>query len=225
MNSNTPSNQRYLHAIAKPQTTIPSPRRIPHLRRVNGPLKARPINKHPFNARHNAQRNRRALFSISNVSLCISLRKENLHSKAHKGDSIKCVDYIPKSLPPFKRRVCFQALEDELITTSIGGITSTPKAISGFPTTIQQLIMNLRLDSPFGTVDHFLNKKPLPTIPRKRSRGFIQGDRRDLKRAGASVYSMYNSIKFPKTTTDTFTFVSSQNRSIDSLRLNPHSIV
>ena len=89
----------------------------------------------------------------------------------------------------FKRQGCFQAkLEDGPITMSIRGIISTSKAISGFPTTIQQLIRNLRLDSPFGTVDHSLNEKPLPTVPRKRSRSVIQEDRRNPKRACSSVY-------------------------------------
>ncbi|KAF2633018.1 FabD/lysophospholipase-like protein [Macroventuria anomochaeta] len=96
-----------------------------------------------------------------------------------QGNPVRCVEHIPRSLPPFKRRVCFQVkLEDELISMSIRGITSTSQSISGFPTTVQHLIK----------IDHSLNEKPLPAIPRKRSRS-NQGGRCNPKRTCSSVYS------------------------------------
>ena len=107
-----------------------------------------------------------------------------------QGDPSKCVDRIPRSLPPFKRRVCFRVKhDDELITMSIRGITNTSKSISGFPTTLQQLIRRQGLDSAFGTVDHSVNEKPLPMILRKRSRNDYQEGRCNPKRACSSVYS------------------------------------
>lgn len=108
-----------------------------------------------------------------------------------QGNPVRCVGRIPKSLPPFKRRVCFRVKHnDELITLSIRGIVNTSRSISGFPTTLKQLIKNQRLGSVFGTVDHFVNEKPLPAIPKKRIRDDDQGNRCNPKRACSSLYSM-----------------------------------
>jgi hypothetical protein len=86
-----------------------------------------------------------------------------------QGIPIRCVEGVPESLPPFKRRVTFRVDSlTEMIAFSIRGITSCPKMLSGFPTSISDLIANQNLDSPFGTVDHFVVEKPLPTIPLKR---------------------------------------------------------
>jgi hypothetical protein len=88
-----------------------------------------------------------------------------------QGSPVACVGSVPKSAPPFKRRIVFsvEALTD-VVAISIRGITSAPKLISGFPTTLQGLIDDLKLDSPFGTVDHFAPEKPLPPLPSKRPR-------------------------------------------------------
>ena len=107
-----------------------------------------------------------------------------------QGNPVKCVERIPKSLPPFKRKVSFRVKhDDELVTISIRGITRTSISISGFPTTVRQLVMCQRLDGVFGTVDHMVKEKPLPAIPRKRSRDDSQASRCNPKRACSSVYS------------------------------------
>jgi hypothetical protein len=107
-----------------------------------------------------------------------------------QGNPVKCVERIPKSLPPFKRKVGFRVKhDDELVTISIRGITRTSISISGFPTTVRQLVMCQRLDVVFGTVDHMVKEKPLPAIPRKRSRDDSQASRCNPKRACSSIYS------------------------------------
>lgn len=107
-----------------------------------------------------------------------------------QGNPVKCVERIPKSLPPFKRKVCFRVNhDDEVITISIRGITRTSISISGFPTTLRQLVRCQRLDSVFGTVDHMVKEKPLPAIPKKRSRDDSQASRCNPKRACSSIYS------------------------------------
>jgi hypothetical protein len=86
-----------------------------------------------------------------------------------QGSPIRCVQSVPKSLPPFKRRITFSADSlDEVIEFSIRGVTSTLKMLSGFPTSLTSLITDQRLDSPFGTIDHALREKPLPAIPKRR---------------------------------------------------------
>jgi hypothetical protein len=86
-----------------------------------------------------------------------------------QGNPIPCILTMPKRLPPFKRRVtfCVDSL-DENVAMSIRGITSTPKLLSGFPTSLGKLIDDQMLDSPFGTIDHRINEKALPAIPAKR---------------------------------------------------------
>lgn len=87
-----------------------------------------------------------------------------------QGRPAQCTKNIPKGLPPFRRRLSFlvDSLE-ETVSISICGITTTGKAISGFPTTIGKLITAQQLDCPFGTVSQTLNKR-LPLIPLKRAR-------------------------------------------------------
>jgi hypothetical protein len=89
-----------------------------------------------------------------------------------QGNPVSCIQYnhIPKTLPPFQRRVSFRAESlDEVVSISIRGITSEPLLLSGFPTTIHRLVEAQQLDSPFGTMDHTVAEKPLPHIPQKRS--------------------------------------------------------
>ncbi|KAF2022585.1 hypothetical protein EK21DRAFT_119604 [Setomelanomma holmii] len=86
-----------------------------------------------------------------------------------QGSPVQCVQSIPKGLPPFKRRVTFRAESmDEVVAFSIGGITSTSRPLSGFPTTLTKLIEDQGLVKPFGTLDHEVSEKPLPAIPAKR---------------------------------------------------------
>ena len=86
-----------------------------------------------------------------------------------QGQPFACVESIPQSLPPFKRRVRFAVdAPNDIVSISIRGITSASKLISGFPTTVQGLIDHQKLDSPFGTIDHIRTEKPLPSIPSKR---------------------------------------------------------
>jgi hypothetical protein len=86
-----------------------------------------------------------------------------------QGSPIHCVQSIPKGPPPFKRRVNFRAESiDEVIAFSLGGITSTVRPLSGFPTSLRKLIEDQGLEKPFGTLDHVVSEKPLPAIPAKR---------------------------------------------------------
>jgi hypothetical protein len=90
-----------------------------------------------------------------------------------QGRPIRCVqaEAVPRSLVPFKRRITFTVNSlDEVLTFSIRGITTIPKLLSGFPTSLVRLIADQRLDSPFGTIDHVMDEKPLPAIPTKRRR-------------------------------------------------------
>jgi hypothetical protein len=107
-----------------------------------------------------------------------------------QGNPVKCIERMPRYLPPFKRKVSFRVKhDDELITISIRGITRTLISISGFPTTLRQLVTCQRLDGVFGTVDHMVKEKPLPAIPRKRSGADPQASRCNPKRACSSIYS------------------------------------
>jgi hypothetical protein len=101
-----------------------------------------------------------------------------------QGSPIRCVQSVPKSLPPFKTRITFSADSlEEVIAFSIRGVTSTAKMLSGFPTSLTSLITDQRLDSPFGTIDHALGEKPLPAIPKRRHNGVqSQESRRVSKR-------------------------------------------
>jgi hypothetical protein len=86
-----------------------------------------------------------------------------------QGSPIPCVQFIPKGLPPFKRRVNFRVESmDEVIAFSLGGITSTVRPLSGFPTSLRKLIEDQSLVKPFGTLDHVVSEKPLPATPAKR---------------------------------------------------------
>jgi hypothetical protein len=86
-----------------------------------------------------------------------------------QGSPVQCVQSIPKGLPPFKKRVTFRAeTMDEVVAFSIRGITSNPRLLSGFPTTLTRLIEDQGLVKPFGTIDHVVSEKPLPAIPAKR---------------------------------------------------------
>lgn len=81
-----------------------------------------------------------------------------------------CVETVPQSLPPFKRRVKFSVdTIDEIIGISLRGITRATKPISGFPTTLKGLINALQLNSPFGTIFHSTPEKALPVVPCKRN--------------------------------------------------------
>jgi hypothetical protein len=76
---------------------------------------------------------------------------------------------VPKGYPPFKRRVQFVVNTlSESIAISIRGITSIPKLISGFPTSLKDLINSQQLYALFGRVDYLTLKKPLPSILVKR---------------------------------------------------------
>ncbi|CAI6336998.1 unnamed protein product [Periconia digitata] len=96
-----------------------------------------------------------------------------------QGNPTRCVDKIPKGWPPFKCRIKFNVESiDEDVYISVRGLTNATHLISGFPTTLKDLINQQRLDSPFGTIDHveieknYRNplKKGLQTICRyKRS--------------------------------------------------------
>ena len=86
-----------------------------------------------------------------------------------QGDPVSCVQSIPQGLPPFRKQANFQVKRlDELVTFSIRGITHTIKSISGFPTTLEKLIKDQKLISPFGTVEHFVADKRLPLIPKRK---------------------------------------------------------
>lgn len=86
-----------------------------------------------------------------------------------QGNPITCVQSLPKCLPPYKRRVTFSVGSiDEKIAISIRGITKKTKLLSGFPTSLGSLITEQKLDSPFGTIDHCCDEKPLPAVPAKR---------------------------------------------------------
>lgn len=86
-----------------------------------------------------------------------------------QGSPTRCVEAIPKSLPPFKRRIKFNVKTlDETVGISVRGLTNTTKPISGFPTTLRKLIDALQLDSPFGTISHSVAEKTLPVVPCKR---------------------------------------------------------
>jgi hypothetical protein len=56
----------------------------------------------------------------------------------------------------------------ESIAISIRGITSIPRLISGFPTSLKDLINSQQLYALFSWVDHLIFKKPLPSILVKR---------------------------------------------------------
>ena len=73
---------------------------------------------------------------------------------------------------------------DELVAFSLGGITSSPKPLSGFPTTLTKLSEEQSLVKPFGTIDHKVSEKPLPAIPAKRVSTALLAPRViDLKRS------------------------------------------
>lgn len=96
-----------------------------------------------------------------------------------QGRPVLCVDALPRRPPPFKRRVKFTVETlTEVITMSIRGITRATRSISGFPTTLQELMDHQQLDSPFGTVDHITAEKPLPAIPCKRLGSSSKGSRK-----------------------------------------------
>ena len=86
-----------------------------------------------------------------------------------KGTPVACVEKVPQSLPPFKRRIKFfvESL-DEIVGMSIRGTTTTSTPISGFPTTLRKLRNAQQLYSPFGTVLHRVGEKALPVLPCKR---------------------------------------------------------
>lgn len=113
-----------------------------------------------------------------------------------QGNPIICVQCIPQSLPPFKRRIKFHVdASNDPIAFSIRGITSTPQLLSGFPTTLAKLIEEQHLDSPFGTIDHIVPEKPLPAIPQKRSGvSRHQKIQRTVKRARARPRGFDNSV-------------------------------
>lgn len=84
-----------------------------------------------------------------------------------QGSPVSCVQNIPRSLPPFKRRVSFRTQSmAEVIAMSIRGITSSSVELSGFPTTLSKLVEAQQLYSPFGTVCHTVLEKALPAIKR-----------------------------------------------------------
>jgi hypothetical protein len=94
-----------------------------------------------------------------------------------QGSLVPCVQSVPCRLPPFKRRIQFRVeATDEVIAFSIRGITSTPKALIGFPTTLEKLIENQMLNVPFRTVDYSVREKSLPAIPQKRGGVFQHQD-------------------------------------------------
>lgn len=86
-----------------------------------------------------------------------------------QGRTVRCVQSVPESTPPFKQRVRFvvQSLGAS-IAISIRGLTSTTRLISGFPTSARRLIEAQELDCPFGTASHSVPEKALPSIPCKR---------------------------------------------------------
>lgn len=95
-----------------------------------------------------------------------------------QGNPLRCVKSMPQSPLPFKKRITFTVnRRDEVITMSIRGITSRPRELSGFPTTLDKLISHQHLESPFGTIEHSGSgcEKPLPAVPCKRVR-FTEGD-------------------------------------------------
>ncbi|KAI9848884.1 MAG: hypothetical protein M1837_006400 [Sclerophora amabilis] len=87
------------------------------------------------------------------------------------GRAIPCVDFIPKSIPPFKKHLRFttQSL-DAQVSISISGLTTRPRSISGLPKSVKELIALQRLDVPFSQADHSRSERMLPEHPRKRSR-------------------------------------------------------
>ncbi|KAI7475653.1 hypothetical protein KC351_g9958 [Hortaea werneckii] len=87
------------------------------------------------------------------------------------GSPVSCVDRVSRNYPPFKRRLkfCVGSLDDTIRIT-LRGIVDPSRSISGLPKTAREIIKLQSLEAPFGRVDHRRADKPLPLVPRKRSR-------------------------------------------------------
>jgi hypothetical protein len=85
------------------------------------------------------------------------------------GNSLPCVETIPRGMPIFRRQVKF-VLKDEssLVHIVITGITSEPTSISGLPIKMDKLAKAQGLNAPFGCIDHRVTSRELPVIPLKR---------------------------------------------------------
>ncbi|KAF2278979.1 FabD/lysophospholipase-like protein [Westerdykella ornata] len=87
-----------------------------------------------------------------------------------QGCPVQCVEYLPTSLPPFRRLVEFSVETlDELLAISLRGITTSARQISGFPVTVQNIINAQQLERPFGSATHARTEKVLPAVPAKRA--------------------------------------------------------
>lgn len=84
------------------------------------------------------------------------------------GTPIRCVERAPKGLPPYQKPVTFWVPSlDELgygITILAAGAhpIQSPRAISGFPMKLRQLVAAQELDAPFGRANGASKEKPLP---------------------------------------------------------------
>lgn len=85
------------------------------------------------------------------------------------GRPYRCLDAIPRCLPPFKKSVEFLVQKpSDMIAIFIRNITSASRLISGQPKSLEEMIKVQRLDAPFGRPDHVQSEKALPIIPQKR---------------------------------------------------------
>ncbi|PPJ52146.1 hypothetical protein CBER1_10984 [Cercospora berteroae] len=72
---------------------------------------------------------------------------------------------------------------DNKVAITLNGITSQPKSISGFPTSVNQLSKRQQLQAPFGRPDHSIGK-PLPARPAiGRKRKMSSAERESLQPA------------------------------------------
>ena len=85
------------------------------------------------------------------------------------GRPVACVDSLPKTFPPFKRKIRFTVSSlSETLGISLRGITLKPRLISGSPKSVKELMKLQMLQAPFGRYDHLPMEKSLPSIPARK---------------------------------------------------------
>lgn len=103
------------------------------------------------------------------------LLRELLRTKSYfivRGQPVKCVETVPRTVPLFKRRLSFELGSlDDSVGITLRGITTDAVTISGLPKSANELLTMQRLKAPFGTTDHAAVQKALPAIPKKRTYG------------------------------------------------------
>ena len=103
--------------------------------------------------------------------------RRNLYSELIKmaafflvdGRPVPCVERVPASYPPFKRRIKFTVRDwEETVGITLRSSTmQQPRFISGLPKSVDDLVSAQQLYAPFGRSDHTTDKD-LPPLPRKR---------------------------------------------------------